>query len=1113
MSGHTLNSYTCTGSITTVGSVNNVPSAAKIYSGSTDVTSNYSITYKNGTLTVSARPVTYKADNQSKTYDGSALSASNTATISSGSLVSGHTATFTCSGSITNAGLTTKTLSGVTIKSGSTDVTSNYSITKNNGTLKVSNASFKVSAPNQTYTYNGIHHGNIIEVSNLKGGQKATVWYGESSGSCNSNTPITRTNAGVTTVYYQVTAPNHTTQSGSYTITVKQATTAAPILTAGYKETYDGWEICAKAANANGNPPGEIFYYDAEYEDDIHSFNVSAGSTTPVELVEASRQQVGTTTIYVIFVPSDTLNYLESEIVSTTATVANKRTVTITAPTATNLTYNGTARKIFEEGSCTAGGVMYYSRTDKEFSTSTWRPSLSYADASADNARTYTLYYYCYVSDTSNNKGAGINTKKSISATINKATPTLTFTASTSTLTYNGSTQNIGTISYNGDGKIYYVVSKSTSVPTTGWIETSPGATIKSSEATAVTYYVYLKADAGTNYNAVAAKNSGSKAINKATGYLTASVNTPLTYNGGAQTIATISTNSGDYYFGIRLSGSTSAPTWSSVNTALSATNAGTYEVWARCDASINYNNVTPKKVGTVVINQRTVTITAPTAINRTYNGITQKIFEEGSCTPGGVMYYSRTGEDFSTSTSTWRPSLSLADASADNARTYTLYYYCYVSDTSNNKGEGINTIKSVSATIDKKATAAPILTAGYLDTYDKSITVYAKAANASNNPAGTIYYGSSSGATTYSISASTTASYLSNMGQHNVGTTTIYVFFRPSDTTNYYDSPVVSTTAKVENRAPGYLEAAIKSEFTYDGSAHTIATKKESSGSYYFGTSSSTTIAPTSWGLRSRALKCTDAGTYYVWGKCDASTNHNAVDAKYLGTAIIRQRIVTITAPTATNRIYSGSAQTIFDAGSCGDGGVMYYSSTDIPFSTSTWSTTLPYTQKSAIGKYTLYYYCHVSDTSNNTGAGINTIKSVSATIDRVIEDYIYKVTCDTVESVDKWTTTLNLNNLIMPTHWIGQKIYFRVYDKDKVLIPRPKNEPSQYSFTIKQDFTTGNSKDIEIIRGAQASLCGEKYGLVEPRYIKIEQKEGTNLPENYVPFAGRYIDVDYIY
>ena len=662
----------------------------------------------------------------------------------------------------------------------------------------------------------------------MKGGQKATVRYGESNGSYNSNTPITRIDAGKTTVYYQVEAPYHTTQSGSYLLTVNKATTAAPILTAGYKETYDGWEVCATAENASRNPAGEIFYYDAEYENDIYSFRVTAGSTTPVELVEVSRQQVGTTTIYAIFVPSDTLNYLESEIVSTTATVANKRTVTITAPTVTNLTYNGTARKIFEEGSCTTGGVMYYSRTDKNFSTSTWSKLLSYVDASADNAGTYTLYYYCYVSDTSNNKGEGINTIKSVSATIYKATPTLTFTASTSTLTYNDSTQNIGTISYNGDGKIYYVVSKSTSVPTTGWIETSTGATIKSSEATAVTYYVYLKADAGTNYNEVAAKNSGSKAINKATGYLTASVNTPLTYNGSDQTIA-----------------------------------------------------------------QRT-----------------------------------------------------------------------------------------------------------------------------------------------------------------------------------------------------------------------------ESSGSYYLGASSSPEIAPTEWERKSYPyLKRKDVGTYYVWGKCDASTNHNAVDAKYLGTAIIRQRTVTITAPTATNRIYSGSAQTIFDAGSCGDGGVMYYSSTDIPFSTSTWSTTLPYTQKTAIGKYTLYYYCYVSDTSNNKGVGINTVNSVSATIDRVIEDYINMVTCDASEGNEEmWTTTLNLNNnLIMPTHWIGQEIYFKVYDDSKNLILQKGDNSIQYSFTITQDFTTGNSKNIEIITGPQASLCGEKFGYIVPCYIKIERKEGSNLSENYVPFAGRYIDVDY--
>ena len=75
---------------------------------------------------------------------------------------------------------------------------------------------------------------------------------------------------------------------------------------------------------------------------------------------------------------------------------------------------------------------------------------------------------------------------------------------------------------------------------------------------------------------------------------------------------------------------------------------------------------------------------------------------------------------------------------------------------------------------------------------------------------------------------------------------------------------------------------------------------------------------------------------------------------------------------------------------------------------------------------------------------------------------------------------------------------------DKYQVLIPHPKGDLSQYSFTITLDFITGNLKNIVIITGAQASLCGEKYGLVEPRYIKIELKEGTNLSKNYVPFDG---------
>ena len=67
--GHTLQSVTVTGSQTAVGSSNNVPSAAVIVDGSmTDVTTNYNITYVNGTLTVTKAPITITADSKSKVH-------------------------------------------------------------------------------------------------------------------------------------------------------------------------------------------------------------------------------------------------------------------------------------------------------------------------------------------------------------------------------------------------------------------------------------------------------------------------------------------------------------------------------------------------------------------------------------------------------------------------------------------------------------------------------------------------------------------------------------------------------------------------------------------------------------------------------------------------------------------------------------------------------------------------------------------------------------------------------------------------------------------------------------------------------------------------------------
>ena len=237
VSGHTLGSYTCTGSITNVGYANNVPSAAKILSGSTDVTANYNITYKNGTLTVSNASFTVSASDQTYTYTGSAqgaaitvsgLKGSQTATIKYGT--TSGTYNLTTAPTLTTVGSTTVyyqvTASNHTTKTGS------YKLT-------ITNATFTVSAPNQTFTYSGSAQGNAITVSGLKGSQTATIKYGTTSGTYNTTTAPKITNANEdTTIYWQVTAPNHATQTGSYTITMNQKDGSGSVTMSGW--VYDG---------------------------------------------------------------------------------------------------------------------------------------------------------------------------------------------------------------------------------------------------------------------------------------------------------------------------------------------------------------------------------------------------------------------------------------------------------------------------------------------------------------------------------------------------------------------------------------------------------------------------------------------------------------------------------------------------------------------------------------------------------------------------------------------------------------------------------------------------------------------------------------------------------
>ena len=154
-------------------------------------------------VTVTQRVITIKAKAQTVTYGTAISNNTNQVTVGGSGLVSGHTlSAITLTQSTTNA--TTNgaiTPSAATIKDASNrNVTSNYKITYESGNLTINKAA--TTAPTVTAyngTYDGTAHG--ITVSNVNNG---TAVYSANGTTGWTETPITRTESGETTVYVKV---------------------------------------------------------------------------------------------------------------------------------------------------------------------------------------------------------------------------------------------------------------------------------------------------------------------------------------------------------------------------------------------------------------------------------------------------------------------------------------------------------------------------------------------------------------------------------------------------------------------------------------------------------------------------------------------------------------------------------------------------------------------------------------------------------------------------------------------------------------------------------------------------------------------------------------------
>ena len=145
--GDAITSVTITGTQTNVGESSNVPSAAVIKHGGTDVTASYAITYVNGTLKVTPKAVTITANDKTKVYDGTALTEGGfTATALESTDNHTFTVAMTSESTITNFGTQTNviaTVDGTAITTGTPTAVGNYLVTTVDGTLGITKLEIK----------------------------------------------------------------------------------------------------------------------------------------------------------------------------------------------------------------------------------------------------------------------------------------------------------------------------------------------------------------------------------------------------------------------------------------------------------------------------------------------------------------------------------------------------------------------------------------------------------------------------------------------------------------------------------------------------------------------------------------------------------------------------------------------------------------------------------------------------------------------------------------------------------------------------------------------------------------------------------------------------------
>ena len=423
-------------------SVTVTPSATvtKVYDGTTSVKQTFTLTPAN-VLGNDGNYITLTAG--TATYDNANVGTGKTVTVA-----------FTSSG--TRAG--------------------NYSFAgaKTTGAITPATMTYKVN--NYSGTYDGNAHGITVSVTTPSG---ATVKYGLVEGTYDKTASPTRTEAGTTTVYVQITAANYTTVTTTGTITINKATLSTP--TASWSTTARGTATWTASTAIKGITISyKVELYKSGSTTAIATQTVSG---TSYNFASAIRQSgAGTYTFKVTAISSATANANHSA----TATSGNLYAVSVSVTAGTGI------------ASATISGASSYVMINGESATVAYTTKTGYSLASITSGDTARLTM-------SNTTTATL--KDSITTT-GAITITVTGYANGYTVTFNGNNgtltnQTSLNLTYNGSSYnaiAGHVSATRTGYTLTGWFDKATGGNMiwnASGNAVKGTYWTDTVANGG----------------------------------------------------------------------------------------------------------------------------------------------------------------------------------------------------------------------------------------------------------------------------------------------------------------------------------------------------------------------------------------------------------------------------------------------------------------------------------------------------------------------------------------------------------------------------------------------------------------------------------------